>query len=130
MMTHTISPAEYEELGKAYYKKKEYDKAIRAFTSGIDASVIPTVALYDYRAAAYEKLAHFNSAVKDGREAIRLNKRDVKGYLRTGSALQKLNKLDTAVNIYKYGMKNVPVDNRDFQVCLASETSRAVADQR
>jgi len=81
--------------------------------------VIPTVSLYDYRAATHEKLADFNAAVKDGREAIRLNKRDVRGYLRTGSVLQKLNKLDTAVNIYKYGMKNVPVDNEGFQVRYA-----------
>lgn len=116
-MSHGFSPAEFEAIGKSYYKKKQYQKAIDAFTSGIDASVIPTVSLYDYRAATHEKLADFNAAVKDGREAIRLNKRDVRGYLRTGSVLQKLKKLDTAVNIYKYGMKNVPIDNKDFQVC-------------
>lgn len=115
-MDKGFSPDEYEAIGKSYYRKKQYEKALEAFTSGIDASVIPTVALFDYRAAAFEKLANFHAAVKDGREAIRLNKRDVRGYLRTGNALQKLNKLDTAVSIYKYGMKNVPVHNKDFQV--------------
>ncbi|KAF2681143.1 hypothetical protein K458DRAFT_344425 [Lentithecium fluviatile CBS 122367] len=116
MAAHTLSPAEYQELGKSYYKKKEYQKAVDAFSSGIHASVIPTVTLYDYRAAAHEKMGDFNTAVKDGREAIRLDKKDVKGYLRTGSALQKLNKPETAVSIYKYGMKNVPVDNKNFQL--------------
>lgn len=115
-MARTLAPEEYQELGKTYYKHKQFQKAIEAFTNGIEEAVIPTVTLYDYRAASYEKLGDFSAAVKDGREAIRLNKRDVKGYLRTGSVLQKMNKLDTAISIYKYGMKNVPVNNKDFQV--------------
>lgn len=121
-MARTLSAEDYQELGKTYYKRKQYQQAIEAFTQGIDTAVIPSVALYDYRAASYEKLANFNAAVKDGREAIRLNKKDVKGYLRTGSVLQKMNKLDTALNIYKYGMKNVSVEHKDFPVCPLSWT--------
>ena len=115
-MTRTLSPEDYQELGKSYYKLKQYEKAIEAFTNGIEASVIPTSTLYDYRAATFEKLADYSSAIKDGRLTIRTHKQDVKGYLRTASALQKMDKLDTALNIYKYGMKNVPVDHRDFKV--------------
>ena len=115
-MARTMSTEEYQELGKSYYKQKQYEKAVKAFTTGIEAAVIPSVNLYDYRAASYEKLTDFNAAVKDGRETIRLNKRDVRGYLRTASVLKKMNKLDTALNIYKYGLKNVPVDNKDFKV--------------
>ncbi|KAF2450784.1 hypothetical protein P171DRAFT_348589 [Karstenula rhodostoma CBS 690.94] len=113
-MARTLSPEEYQELGKSYYKLKQYEKAVEAFTTGIDASAIPSTTLYDYRAAAHEKLGDFNAAVKDGRLAIRTHKQDVKGYLRTASALQKMEKLDTALNIYKYGMKNVSADNKDF----------------
>ena len=115
-MPRTLSPEEHQELGKSYYKLKQYEKAIEAFTNGIEASAIPSATLYDHRAACYEKLADFSSAVKDGRNAIRTHKEDVRGYLRTASALQKMNKLDTALNIYKYGMKNVPVEKKDFQV--------------
>ncbi|KAJ4357615.1 uncharacterized protein N0V89_002191 [Didymosphaeria variabile] len=115
-MARTLSPEEYQEIGKSYYKLKQYEKAVEAFTNGIDASVNPSTTLYDYRAAAYEKLADFAAAVKDGRLAIRTHKHNVKGYLRTASALQRMGKLDTALNIYKYGMKNVPVEDKDFQL--------------
>ncbi|PVI06682.1 hypothetical protein DM02DRAFT_514060 [Periconia macrospinosa] len=114
-MAHTTSAEDYQELGKTYYKKKQYDKALSAFKSAIEASDVPTVSLYDYCAACHEKLADFAAAVKDGREAIRANKRDVRGYLRTGSVLQKMNKLDTALGIYKYGMNNVRGDNNAYQ---------------
>ncbi|KAF9731106.1 hypothetical protein PMIN06_009794 [Paraphaeosphaeria minitans] len=113
-MTRTLSPDEYQEIGKSYYKRKQFEKAIESFTNAIDASAIPSATLYDYRAASHEKLGDFNAAVKDGRLAIRTHKQDIKGYLRTASALQKMKKLDTALNIYKYGMKNVPVNNSDF----------------
>lgn len=115
-MARTLSPEEYQELGKSYYRLKQYGKAVDAFTNGINASAIPSATLYDYRAAAHEQLGDCNAAVKDGRLAIRTHKQDVRGYLRTASALQKMDKLDTALNIYKYGMKNVPVDNKDFRI--------------
>jgi F-box/TPR repeat protein Pof3 len=117
-MEHTMSPAEYEQVGKRYYKQKQYENAVKAFTNGIEASVRPTISLFDYRAASYDKLEDFNSALKDGREMIRLDQKDIKGYLRVGSVLQKAGKLDKAIGIYKYGMKNVPVNNRDFKVRL------------
>ncbi|KAF2637408.1 hypothetical protein P280DRAFT_433111 [Massarina eburnea CBS 473.64] len=115
-MARTVSAEEYEELGRTYYKRKQYEKAIEAFSSGIDAAVLPAVALFDYRAACQEKLENYNAAVKDGREAIRADKKDVRGYLRTGSALQKLDKLGTAVQIYKLGMKNVPISVKHFDL--------------
>jgi F-box/TPR repeat protein Pof3 len=128
-MARTRSPEEYQEIGKSYYKLKQYEKAIEAFTNGIDASAIPSATLYDYRAATHEKLGDFNAAVKDGRLTIRTHKQDVKGYLRTASALQKMDKLDTALSIYKYGMKNVPVSNKDFPLLqqLHNKLTRTVS---
>ncbi|CAI6339626.1 unnamed protein product [Periconia digitata] len=114
-MPRTTSAEDYQELGKTYYKQKQYAKALSAFSNGLEAAKVPTVSLYDYRAACHEKLADFTAAVKDGREAIRLNKRDVRGYLRTASALQKLNRMDAALGIYKYGMKNVPASHQDYK---------------
>ncbi|KAF7569081.1 F-box TPR repeat containing protein pof3 [Pyrenophora tritici-repentis] len=113
-MARKMSAEEYQALGREYYKLKQYDKAIDTFTTGIEAC--PTASLYDYRAATYEKLDNFNASVKDGREMIRLNKKDVKGYLRTASVLEKMNKPETALGIYKYGMKNVPVDDKNFKL--------------
>jgi F-box/TPR repeat protein Pof3 len=113
-----MSVEEYQELGRQYYKQQQYKKAVEAFTEGIEAAARPSVGQLDQRAASYDKLNDLNAALKDGRDMIRIDKKDAKGYLRTGSILQKLNKLDKALDIYKYGMKNVPVDNKDFKVGL------------
>jgi F-box/TPR repeat protein Pof3 len=109
-----MSPEECVELGRRYYSLKQYDKALEIFSAGIEIS--PSLSLYDHRAACYDRLKDYNAAVKDGREMIRLEKQDAKGYLRTASILQKMDKPDTALGIYKYGMKNVPVSDKNFKV--------------
>lgn len=113
-MAGKTSSEEYQELGRRYYKLKQFDKAIEVLSQGINAS--PTLGLYDHRAATYDKLNEFNAAVKDGREMIKMNKKEVKGYLRTASVLEKMDKPETALGIYKYGMKNVPVDDQNFKL--------------
>ncbi|KAI4647819.1 hypothetical protein J4E93_004230 [Alternaria ventricosa] len=113
-MARRMSPEEYQAIGRSYYKLKQYEKALETFSKGIEAC--PTADLYDHRAATYDKLGNLNAAVKDGREMIRLNKKDVKGYLRTASILEKLEKPETALGIYKYGMKNVPPSDKNFKL--------------
>jgi len=116
IMAHTLSPEDYRTLGVSFYKSKQYDKAIEAFTHGINASIVPAATLLDYRAAVYEKLENFELAAKDGYNMIRAHKKDVKGYLRVGSTFQKQNKLDRALRIYNYGLQNVPITHEDFKV--------------
>jgi F-box/TPR repeat protein Pof3 len=109
-----MSPEEYQEFGRRYYKLKQFEKALEIFSNGIEAS--PTLGLHDRRAACYDKLGDYNAAVKDGRAMIKLDKQDVRGYLRTASVLEKMEKPETALGIYKYGMKNVPVEDKNFKV--------------
>lgn len=109
-----MSPDEYQELGRRYYKLKQFNKALETFNDGIETC--PTPSLHDHRAACYDKLGNHNAAVKDGRAMIKLDKQDVRGYLRTGSVLEKMEKPETALSIYKYGMKNVPVEDKNFKV--------------
>jgi F-box/TPR repeat protein Pof3 len=116
-MAHTISPSDFQAIGRSYFKLKRYDKAAEAFSSAIEMA--PTVSLYDHRAAAYDRMQDYNAAVKDGREMIKMDKQDVKGYLRTASILEKMEKPHTALSIYKYGMKNVPVQDKNFKVRVA-----------
>ncbi|KAF2864858.1 hypothetical protein BDV95DRAFT_588191 [Massariosphaeria phaeospora] len=114
-MVQTLSSDDYEQLGRSYYKKKQYEKAVEAFTTAIETSTSATAisSLYDRRAATHDKLENLNAALQDGRDAIRANKQDVRGYLRTASVLEKKNMLDKAVAIYAYGLKHVPVEHRD-----------------
>ncbi|CBX97879.1 similar to F-box domain-containing protein [Plenodomus lingam JN3] len=114
MAEKNTSPEEYQELGRRYYRLKQYEKAIEVLSQGINTS--PTLGLYDHRAATYDKLNEFSAAVKDGRAMIMMNKKAVTGYLRTASALEKMEKPETALGIYKYGMKNVPTDDQNFKV--------------
>ncbi|KAF2623014.1 hypothetical protein BU25DRAFT_200110 [Macroventuria anomochaeta] len=113
-MPTTMSPEEYQELGRRYYKRKQLDKALETFNDAINAT--PTLSLHDYRAACYDKLGDYNAAVKDGRAMIKLDKQDVRGYLRTTSVLEKSGKPEIALGIYKYGMKNVPVEDKNFKL--------------
>ncbi|KAJ4316714.1 hypothetical protein N0V94_005327 [Neodidymelliopsis sp. IMI 364377] len=113
-MPRPLSPDECQELGRRYYRLKQFQKALETFNNGIDAS--PTTSLYDHRAACYDKLGDYNAAVKDGRAMIKLDKQDARGYLRTASVLEKMDKPETALGIYKYGMKNVPVEDKNFRL--------------
>ena len=106
---------ELQELGRRYYKLKQYEQAREAFTQALE--VAPSVSLYDHRAASYDKLGDHNAAVKDGREMIKLDKKDIRGYLRTASVLEKIEKDEVALGIYKYGMRNVPMNDKNFKVC-------------
>ncbi|KAF2808382.1 uncharacterized protein BDZ99DRAFT_445802 [Mytilinidion resinicola] len=111
-----MSAAEYQELGKRYYKHKEYQKAVDAFTEAIELMIIPTVAMLNNRAASFEKLQNFKMAAKDGRHMIKLDKGDARGYLRTADILQKMEKPDSAVEIYKHGLKNVLVSDENYKL--------------
>jgi F-box/TPR repeat protein Pof3 len=77
-MARTMSPDEYQELGRRYYKQKQYEKAVEAFTEGIEAANSQSMSLFDHRAASYDKLAKFSLAVRDGRDMIKLDKQNVK----------------------------------------------------
>lgn len=116
-MARQMSAEEYLELGRNFYKLKQYDKALETFTEGIETCPKSTFNLYDYRAATFDKLEKFSDAVKDGREMIRQDKTDVKGYLRTGNVLEKMGKEETALGIYKYGMKNISAKDKNVRVC-------------
>ncbi|QDS70831.1 hypothetical protein FKW77_005038 [Venturia effusa] len=117
-MPRTLSAAEYKELGKRYYARTEYQAACDAFTEGIAATSHFDTQLYDYRAAAWTKLDKPQRALIDGRNMIKNHKDDPRGYLRTGRILEKQEKLDTALGIYAYGLKNVPV--KDLKLLKAA----------
>jgi len=125
-MAGKTSAQEYQELGRRYYKLKQYAKAIEVLSQGINE--VPTLGLYDHRAATYDKLNEFNAAVKDGREMIKMDKKEVRGYLRTASVLEKMDKPDTALGIYKYGMKSVSVTDANFKVGWCREVYGVLAD--
>ena len=78
-MPRTLSAEEYEKLGKKHYSQKQFQKAVAAFTNGIDSPDSPRIfSLYNYRAHCYDKLGDFQSALYDGRAMIREDETNVK----------------------------------------------------
>ena len=91
-----MEPVEYseEEIAKsdaikadanAAFSAGDFQKAIELYTSAIE--VVPTAPLFSNRAFCHIKLEALGSAIMDADEAIKLDKRFVKGYYRKGSAL-------------------------------------------
>ena len=104
-MPHKKTTAELQELGQILYRRKEYTKALELFSEAIASEPNLTASLLDNRAATYDKLDDIPSALKDAKNAIRLHEKDPTGYLRAGKLLEKAGKPDTALGIYKHGMK-------------------------
>jgi tetratricopeptide (TPR) repeat protein len=75
-MPRTLSVEEYKELGKRYYGRRDYHKALDAFTEGIDASGGRDIQLYDYKAATYDKLDNSKAALAISRRMIQSFEKD------------------------------------------------------
>lgn len=125
-MVQKFSANECQEYGKRLFKAGEYEKALLQFTSAIDGNEDVTLALVDHRAATLEKLSRLDDALKDGTAMIKLDKRDVRGYLRTGRILQKFqdpNKRELALKVYAKGLRNVPVSHEHYKALQATHDS-------
>lgn len=94
-----------------------------ASAEAIEAKFRPTVEQYDRRVACYERLKNYNAALKDSREMIRFNRQDIKGYLRMGSILQKVNKLRSPGHWRKICIEPPPLvlGEKACSVCISRE---------
>ncbi|KAK5284097.1 hypothetical protein LTR16_005279 [Cryomyces antarcticus] len=113
------SMTELQELGRIYYGRKEYQKALNAFTEAIDMSNAPTSSLLENRAATFEKLEDLQAALREGKRTIQSWKQDVTGYLRTGKILRMMDKPDVALSIYQYGLRKVSPRDKNIKVRCA-----------
>ena len=98
-----------KQQGQDYYRKQEHQKALECFNEIINQYAGVPLDIYDNRAAVHSKLGNLKSALRDGEHIIRMQKNDAAGYLRTGQILQKMEKDETALGIYRYGIRNVPL---------------------
>lgn len=121
-MPHQRPTIELQEHGQVLYRRKDFTKALDLFNQAISQETSPSPTLLDNRAATYEKLEDIKSALKDARTAIKIYERDVTGYLRAGKLLQKMEKPELALGIYKYGIKkkakNVEVKLLNYQLMV------------
>ncbi|KAJ8571137.1 hypothetical protein K7X08_038109 [Anisodus acutangulus] len=77
-----------KEKGNAAYKGKQWNKAVSYYTEAIKLNDNATY--YCNRAAAYLELGCFQQAEEDCTKAISLDKKNVKAYMRRGTARESL----------------------------------------
>ncbi|KAL4217288.1 DnaJ subfamily C member 7 [Mactra antiquata] len=93
------TPDEMKTLGNEYYKNKNYTEAISCYTQAIN--LCPTcAAYYGNRSACYMMLNKYNEALADARQAIKLDDKFVKGYIREGNCLIELGDPQAAKRSY------------------------------
>ncbi len=106
------------EAGKAAFGRKEFQKAIDAFTRSIDLDEKNPL-VYSNRAAAYTSLAKEKSseatmlyelAIKDADRAIQLDTKFLKAYSRKGTAYFGLKKMGEARKAFEAGLAIDPLD--------------------
>ncbi|WFD08035.1 Hsp90 cochaperone [Malassezia vespertilionis] len=110
-----MSVAELKAQGNASFAAKDYENAIKHYTSAIDAANQSGEkdglhVLYSNRSASHAGLKHWDEALKDADKTIEANPNFAKGYGRKGSALHGAHKYDEAVAAYKQGLEKVPED--------------------
>jgi tetratricopeptide (TPR) repeat protein len=93
------NPRAFEALGKVYFEKQEYSRAIEYHTAAIQAN--PNYApAYNGRAIVYNELGRFEEALQDCDEAIRLDP-DLPVFRNTrGVVLAHMGKYDLAIRDY------------------------------
>lgn len=82
--------------------------------------------LYSNRAACYQKLAEFPSALKDSEECIRLEPGFIKGYIRKGLALLAMKEYSRATTAFQKAMELDPTSTEaidGYRKCVMASNS-------
>ncbi|KAI9835418.1 MAG: hypothetical protein M1819_002336 [Sarea resinae] len=117
----SLSSSEAQKLGQQYYRRKDYKEALKAFTVSLELAEDSQVLVLDNRAATHEKLDDLTAALRDARRMIQLEKACINGYLRVGKILLNMEKPEVALNVYQYGLRNVPSDDPHYELLRAME---------
>lgn len=121
-MRRSLSAEEQHELGRQLYQKGHYEQALVQFSQAVAKGDDVNAEVLDNRAATLEKLGRLEDALKDGRRMIKFDGSDVRGYLRVGRILQKMgdaSRLETALGIYKLGLRSVPTSDKHHKTLAA-----------
>ncbi|XP_057518487.1 outer envelope protein 64, mitochondrial [Amaranthus tricolor] len=92
-----------KEKGNAAYKGKQWNKAVSYYTEAIKLNGANST-YYCNRAAAYLEQACFLQAEEDCTKAISLDKKNVKAYLRRGTARESLMRYKEAFADFKHAL--------------------------
>ncbi|OIT33300.1 PREDICTED: outer envelope protein 64, chloroplastic [Nicotiana attenuata] len=103
-----------KEKGNQAYKDKQWQKAIGFYTEAIKLNG-NTATYFSNRAAAYLEMRNFIQAEADSSKAIDLDKKNVKAYLRRGTAREMLGYYKEAIEDFRYALVLEPTNKRASQ---------------
>lgn len=101
-----------KEKGNQAFKEKQWLKAIGFYSEAIKLSNGNNATYFSNRAAAYLELGSFIQAQDDCTKAINLDKKNVKAYLRRGTAREMLGYYKEAIEDFKYALVLEPTNKR------------------
>ncbi|EXJ54320.1 hypothetical protein A1O7_09658 [Cladophialophora yegresii CBS 114405] len=114
-------------------KEKKYAEAIKSINTALKSPATKTnteprhlISVYDYRHAAYVRQGDRDLALQDAKSMIRLDRTDVRGYLRCSAVARFKGNMTAALQYLEHGLKNC-AEPGDLDT-LRSET-RVVRDQ-
>ncbi|TPX22800.1 hypothetical protein DIZ76_014679 [Coccidioides immitis] len=93
--------------GESQYRWKNYKNALEAFSKALALGRGDSVALLNGRAAAHCALGDLKAGLRDGKQMIRIDKSDPRGYLRTAKILQLMQKFEEAHKLYFYSLRMI-----------------------
>jgi len=96
-----------KQRGNAFFKRGEYDMAIREFTNAINQDAGDYV-LYSNRSAAHACKREYVAAIKDAQHCITLNPSFAKGYGRLAAANHGIGNIPGSIKAYQQALKLDP----------------------
>ncbi len=122
-----LTALEEKDAGNVFYKNKEYDNAIAAYTRAIDLDPnSDTAALcYSNRSAVFQVQKKFARAEKDALACLAIKPDFTKGYIRLAVAQRKQNKFDEAAKTVNAGLKLAPDDAELAKALEAVDKARS-----
>ncbi|PKU63505.1 outer envelope protein 64, chloroplastic [Dendrobium catenatum] len=98
-----------KEKGNNAYKEKQWQKAINLYTEAIKLNG-KNATYYSNRAAAYLELGSYMQAEADCSTVINLDKKNVKAFLRRGTAREMLGYYKEAIEDFRYALVLEPTN--------------------
>lgn len=100
-----------KEKGNQAFKEKQWQKAIGFYTEAIKLNG-NSATYFSNRAAAHLEMGNFLQADADSSKAIDLDKKNVKAYLRRGTAREMLGYYKDAIEDFRYALVLEPTNKR------------------
>eukprot|EP01080_Neovahlkampfia_damariscottae_P005053 gene5053-8648_t len=107
-----MSSVDKKNEGNEFFKAKNYKKAIEAYTKGLiseDKNDIDHILLTN-RSSCYFAEKHFLLAIFDAKEALKINEKWKKGYIRLGEAQIQFGAKKSAKETFQKGLELFPKD--------------------